>query len=536
MSQTWSESAHHVLVTADQLCVGMFIAELDRPWLDTPFPLQGLLLESVDDIHRVQQYCRFVYIDARRSSVDIARQFHHRKAERMSSQKLGGLDTLSPATQTHQDIQPRVLPPSSMAGLETDQLSRPPPPTALHNIVQQQTNAERRFEQLKASWSVTDYLRSPSLLRRIFNNFFGSATSFVSLEQSQRTQGIDRGLEIEQDAEQLKQELNLPSSFRISFYRDQESMERELTKAQDTYAQAQKILDTLVSDVQKDIPITLTNVNEVVEEMVASIIRNPDALLWLSRIRKQSSQTYAHSIRVSIFMMALGRLLGFPKDQLNYLGTIGLLLDVGKLKLPRELLEKPGALTEEEFDQVKQHVNLGLQQLTNDKPLPKEVELGIMQHHEREDGSGYPFGLAGSQISIYGRMAAIADTFAAMTSERPYAQTLSAHDALKNLFQWSHAHFHEPLVEKFVQAIGIYPVGALVELNSGEVAVVLEHNRVRRLQPLILILTGPDKKALSYPTEVNLLYQDTANHIPLSIVKSLPAGAYGLNLKDYYLD
>jgi HD-GYP domain-containing protein (c-di-GMP phosphodiesterase class II) len=184
---------------------------------------------------------------------------------------------------------------------------------------------------------------------------------------------------------------------------------------------------------------------------------------------------------------------------------------------------------------MKRHVELGIKALDDSGEVDPDVREGIAQHHERLDGSGYPHGLSGASISIYGRMAGIADSFAALTSLRPYATPLAAYDALKILYSQAGTHFHAPLVEQFAQAIGIFPAGSLVELSSGEVATVLAHNRARRLEPRVLILTDPDKKLIHEPASLDLLLQPkAADGTDIKIVKGLPTGAYGLDLRQFY--
>src|SRR5690606_13943563 len=161
--------------------------------------------------------------------------------------------------------------------------------------------------------------------------------------------------------------------------------------------------------------------------------------------------------------------------------------DVGKARLPRALLEKPGMLTPSEHTIIKEHVRLGLEALRRGGPLPEEVAQGIGQHHERLDGSGYPKGLRGDEIGPWGRMAAIADSFAALISPRPYARASAPQDAMMSLYEWTGSSFDEALVEQFVQAIGIFPVGSLIELSSGEIAVVMAHNQRRRLEPRVMV-------------------------------------------------
>ncbi|UCE31965.1 MAG: HD domain-containing protein, partial [Burkholderiales bacterium] len=237
--------------------------------------------------------------------------------------------------------------------------------------------------------------------------------------------------------------------------------------------------------------------------------------------------------KVSIYLAAFGRHLGFPAEALRELATVGLLADIGKAKLPRALLEKPGMLSASEFGIVKEHVRIGLRVLRKSATLPPQVEQGIAQHHERLDGSGYPKGSRGEQIGLYGRMAGIADSFAALITPRAYANALAPQDALMNLYQWAGTSFHAPLIEEFVQAIGVFPVGSLVEQSSGEVAAVVAQNRLRRLEPRLLVLTGADKTPLGEPYDRDLAMQprDDGNR-PIRIVRGLPAGAFGLKMQE----
>jgi HD-GYP domain-containing protein (c-di-GMP phosphodiesterase class II) len=216
---------------------------------------------------------------------------------------------------------------------------------------------------------------------------------------------------------------------------------------------------------------------------------------------------------------------------------IGLLADVGKARLPGAMFEKPGALTAAEYSVVKKHVEHSLAILRESPDVPEELMVGVAQHHERMDGSGYPKGLSGAEISVYGRMAGIADTFAAMTTDRPYAEAMTPYRALTSLFEWADKSFHAPLVEQFVQAIGVFPVGSMIELSSGEVAVVLAHNLVRRLEPRVLVLTDADKQPLADPVARDLLEKsDDEDEQRVYILKGLPPGAYGIEPRDYYID
>src|SRR5690606_18767048 len=187
-------------------------------------------------------------------------------------------------------------------------------------------------------------------------------------------------------------------------YRDTRPIEEELPRARNAFAQSCDTIETLLADIRSERVTDIVRVHAAVDDMVASMIGNPDALMWVARLRDEDINTYSHGVKVALYMIALGRHLGFPKEDLNKLGMIGMLADVGKTKVPRALLEKPGMLTAEEYAVVKGHVGLGLEALGRSIALPPEVEQGIAQHHERLDGSGYPLGLSGDAIGIHGRI------------------------------------------------------------------------------------------------------------------------------------
>jgi HD-GYP domain-containing protein (c-di-GMP phosphodiesterase class II) len=211
-------------------------------------------------------------------------------------------------------------------------------------------------------------------------------------------------------------------------------------------------------------------------------------------------------------------------------------MDIGKLELDPQLVNKTGPLLPEEFVELQRHVDLGLARLESTMQLPRAVIEGIAQHHEWIDGSGYPAGLSGEQIGIYGRMAAIADMYAALTTHRPYAPTMSSYDALQLMYARAHAQLHGPLVEQFVRAIGLYPVGSLVLLNTEEVAVVTALDKVQRLEPRVLVLTGPDKNTLERPFELDLMRgPKDARGNQIKILRSLPAGVHNIDFRNFYI-
>ena len=327
----------------------------------------------------------------------------------------------------------------------------------------------------------------------------------------------------------------LPPDVVPVLYGDVRPIDEELRNAEAVYQKADVALERITRQVANGETVDLDVVGGAVENMVESAIANPDALLWVARIREEDGATCAHAIKVAVYLLQLGRHLGFPPAELGNLGAIGLSLDLGKNRVDRNLLLKKDKLTAAEFTHVKQHVALGLAALEQAGTMHSDVRDGIAQHHERLNGSGYPRGLAAGEIGIYGRMAAIADSFAALTTHRPYAAPRPAYDALKLLHEECGTRYSPALVEQFVQAIGVFPAGSLVELSSGEVATVLAHNRVRRIEPRVLVLTDTAKKPIYEPISLDLVLQPkAADGSDIKIVRGLPAGAHGLDLRRFY--
>jgi HD-GYP domain-containing protein (c-di-GMP phosphodiesterase class II) len=477
-------------VDVKDLKIGMFIADLDRPWIDTPFALQGFILEDGQQIAELQRICQFVMIDRARST---GNEFRKPTSAAPSSGAAPARSRIIDSTSIQFEEAPtakedlrKVKPPGRAAA--------PPAPS-------------------RGLGGLMDSLRG--LLKRPEKGLPESPSELPP---------------------EPKRASLLPASTPVNIYPDTRTVEEEITPAREAYDRTSDVLRKLASDIWAGHPVQLENVEGVVDEMVESMVRNPDALMWVARLRDRDITTYEHGLQVAVYLVAFGRHLGFPKAQLTQLGTVGLLLDIGKMRLPRALLEKRGQLTPEEFEIVKSHVSLGLEILAATPNWPVEVLEGIAQHHERMNGGGYPRGLKAEAIGIFGRMAAIADCFAALTKARPYAEAVSSYEALRSITGWGGDYFHAPLTEQFVQAIGVFPVGSLVELSTGEVAVVVSHNKVRRLKPRVLLLTGPDKTPAAYPTMIDLLYDPLlGGDDPAFIRRSLPSGAYGLDPRDNYL-
>lgn len=259
-------------------------------------------------------------------------------------------------------------------------------------------------------------------------------------------------------------------------------------RARNLHREANEIVRNLLADVRLGRQIEIEKVEPLVARIVDSIFTSADALLPLARLKQHDSYTFQHSVSVCALMTAFARTQGLPRETIREIAIGALLHDVGKARIPDEILNKPGKLTEAEFERMKSHVvqsKLILMATPGISPIALEVAA---QHHERFDGSGYPNRLAGESISLYGRMAAIVDVYDAITSERVYHKGMPPTEALRKLLEWSSKHFEPRLVQAFIRSVGIYPTGALVRLESKRLAVVQAQHAEKPTQPLVKVI------------------------------------------------
>jgi len=398
-------------IFVDELLVGMYVSRLDRPWIETPFPLQGFYIKELGDIDQLKRYCRQVTIDLSRSRAVVE------PVQRVATQK------------------PR------------EEAAKPAAARARKPVYQTVVSMP---QEVNAS--------------RVLHLQFADAVGAVY-------QGLKQGKGVDLD-----------------------------------------------------------NTREVTGQVVESIIRNPDAMVWLSRVRDKDAYSYHHAFRCAIWGTVLGRHLGISRPAMENLALGLTLMDVGKARLPDGLLSKKGLLSPAERTELRRHVDYSLEILGGMPGIPSQVMQMVAEHHERFDGSGYPNKLIGKAISPLGKIAGLVDTYDAMTSERPYARALTSMEAVSRLYELRNNEFQAQLVEEFIQAIGVYPTGTLVHLSSQEVGVVIAQNRERRLRPKLLVLLDGDKKALARPRYLDMLSttHDSAGE-PLRIVTSLLAGSFGVD-------
>ena len=412
-------------IRVHDLKYGMFVSSLDRPWLETPFPIQGFIVKSERDKEHLGEYCEYVYIDVQKSNI--------------------------------KSIPKHII-----------DLNNNP-------------NATRDSQQI---YKLTH---------------------------------LDRIL-----------------------YQKTTSREKELESAKDNFKVIEDTYHNLLNDVENDVKIDLPAVKKAIKPMVRSIVRNPDSYIWLTYLKSVNRYTYHHAISCSVWAVAFGRHLGLPAHMLNSLAIGCFLFDIGKSRLPKSLIDSDMQLTSEEYEIVKQHVPYGLEIVKKHKGVGKDILDMIGTHHERHNGSGYPMQLKGGSIPLYGRIAGLVDIYDAITSHRPYSDPIPTHEAIASMYKWRGVEFQTELIEQFIQVVGIYPVGSLVELSDNTVGVVIAQSEYFRLRPQIMVLLDENKNLLKEFHIVDLKNEsedeglDIEDTEGLTISRGLPTGAYGLDPSKYY--
>ena len=429
-------------IEVDCLKVGMYVTDLDRPWLGTPFLLQGFLIEDEQQIAQLQQFCKLVYVDRRRSLGD-----HY-------------------------------------AELIRDRDSRRP------------VAAATRIEVSGAG-----------------------DEEFLSVARS------------------LREQRSRPVLPRARPVAGASRLEAELIYSAPIIEDVHRALESIRNAADSNGNIDLSRVQGLVDEMAAGVERNPDAMLWLTRLKKTDQYSYDHAVDVSVHLMVLGRFLGFNRLAIEELGQAGLMQDIGKMQIDPEILGKASALTDEEYQEVQSHVASSLELLVGQRAFPASVLSVIAAHHERHDGSGYPRRLSGERISLHAELAGLIDTYCAMTRHRVYSAAVSNQKALEMIARMRGVTFREAVVDQLIQCVGLYPIGTLVELNTGEVAVVIQQNQVRRMRPRLLILLAEDKTLKRRPRNLELILEPTTPMgEPYRIKSALPSNAYGIDPTEFFLD
>lgn len=308
------------------------------------------------------------------------------------------------------------------------------------------------------------------------------------------------------------------------------SMEDELTKAKNLYGNAKSLQSKILGNIQSEKSISSQEVQETTDAMVDSIFRNQDALLCLSSLESKSDYLLEHSLNCSILMAIFAKHLKLDREIIEQLTLGAFLHDIGKVLIPNDILNKPSKLTEKEESIARSHVQLGVKILEDTPHISHIVMTCLKEHHERLDGSGYPKKLKGDDISKYGKMMAIVDSYDAMVSDRCYQVAVHPIKAFKTLVKESETGYDETLVEQFIQCLGVYPVGTLVQLNSGKIGLISQQNLSKPTLPIVKVFYNARLNQKTIIEDIDLSKSDYKDQID----KCIRPEEFNLNLVSFF--
>jgi HD-GYP domain-containing protein (c-di-GMP phosphodiesterase class II) len=282
------------------------------------------------------------------------------------------------------------------------------------------------------------------------------------------------------------------------------STERELEHAAKICLQAKRAVISMFEEARMGKAVDTGGAKKLVEEITDSVARNPGALISLARLKTADDYTYMHSVAVCAMMVALSKQLKLDETQTRLAGLAGLMHDLGKAMIPMEILNKPGKLSQAEFEIVKQHPREGHRLLLTGVDVDPVVLDVCLHHHEKTDGSGYPDKLSDAQISLFAKMGAVCDVYDAITSNRPYKPGWDPAESLRRMAEWAKGHFDIQVFQAFVKSLGIYPIGSLVQLSSGRLGVVVEQTGKSLTTPTVKVFFSTKSNMRIMPELVDL--------------------------------
>lgn len=281
--------------------------------------------------------------------------------------------------------------------------------------------------------------------------------------------------------------------------------DHELPMAKKIYREAKQVVQRALNDARMGKEVNADAVSQVVIGLTDSMLRNADALTSLARIKCYDEYTFFHSVNAAVLGLSMGRSLGMDSDALHLLGMGSMLHDIGKMKIPVQILNKPGPLREFEFEIMKQHALRGAEILSKTTGLKEDVIRPALEHHERINGSGYPFGKKRDALTEFGLISSVVDVYDAVTSDRVYHKAMPPHEALRLLFSLGQkGHLDPSFVSRFIRCVGIYPVGSCVTLDTGEIGIIRQINHEDPLAPKIVLVKDADGKLFISPVELDL--------------------------------
>ncbi len=406
-----------VIVAPIDLQKGMYVSELDRPWLESPFLFQGFRITNNDELEQITELCDFVFVDTEKSTVAVP-----------EGQAANSGDAIRAMEQ------------------ETGRIVKPAEP------------------------------------------------------------------------------------YRSNF-------EDEYPVAKNIHRHAHDMATALFDDVRMGRSLDIVETRRVVSEMVDSILRNPDALLLLNCLNDKDDALVAHAMTVCTLSISFGRYLGLDKDTLVEMGMGALVHDIGETKLPDNLLKDTGDLSEEDRAMLQSHTRIGMMIMKNLEGVSERVIAIARDHHERADGSGYPGKLKNSQLDICTRIVSLVDTYDSVTSGVHGREKIGLDVALKYIYSWREGLFDALLVEKFIQCIGIYPIGSTVALRSGHIGIVISSQPDARLYPRVMLVLDARRQPVEPPKTMNLAMfrEKGSDDNAYEVQKLVDAQDYNIDVRSFVL-
>ena len=332
-----------------------------------------------------------------------------------------------------------------------------------------------------------------------------------------------------------QQSLTLATAPTAVSAKDRLALSEEFRRTRVSFASASEALDKVFESMRAGNGGDISMVKEAVNPLIEGVFRNQEAVAALLRLKESGDYRYQHGVSMAVWGAILGRHIGLHRDELEKLAVGCAMCDVGMTELPPELLGQAENLDDKQRAIIRAHPKIGAEMVATSKDIDIEILAIIENHHERMDGSGYPRGIEGAAIPLLARIAGLVDTYDAMITPRPYAAARTSHEATQELLDLKGTLFQESLVEQFVQAIGLFPTGTLVELNTDEVAIVVIQNSTRRLKPEVLVVLDKDKEKLEDPIIVDLANQKVAESGERWIARELLPGTHGVNSDEYFI-
>ncbi|NIB39989.1 HD-GYP domain-containing protein [Pseudomaricurvus alkylphenolicus] len=381
--------------------------------------------------------------------------------------------------------------------------------------------------ELNDEWATESNLRAEGLVSRqdTVDNIraMGIRQIYIDVEKGADCAGGEPVSELHRrSGEQLRSTTGDPLEARVPF-------EQERKQAQAVREKALSLVSDVMQDVKMGRSFDRGAVNAITEEINHSLINNQNALSSLMRMRHKDQYLLEHSMNVAVLMGVLARSMNIAGEELHQLVFGAFVHDIGKMRVDQNILHKPGRLEAEEWAEMQRHVEYGVEALKEVEQIPPIAMDICSQHHERLDGSGYPYGLSQEQISRHGRMASVVDVYDAITAERVYHSGMEPTTALKKMLEWGGDHLDRDLVYQLIRCISVYPAGALVQLKSGVVAVVQEVNRRKPTRPVVRLVFDPKRSVKLAGQVVDLMKEDRLGEIKGAVSPN----KFGLKPEDY---